>query len=149
MTGQLTDILVEFGYQGRGLQCHLSLCFFFFCSLTFNTEFFRSIICSIWNARTGLNEFMWTPMRFVGKQAICNLQFTIFFFTEYTFCLQGGNASEKNCNHKPSWSSLRRANSAEIFLLPFRIANAIRKEVKLFRYSPTYWRESIPHGKQM
>lgn len=34
-------------------------------------------------------------MRFVGKQAICNLQFTIFFFTEYTFCLQGGNPVKK------------------------------------------------------
>ena len=29
-------------------------------------------------------------------------------------------------------------NSAEIFLLPFRIAYTIRKEVKLCRYSPTY-----------
>ena len=30
---------------------------------------------SIWNARTRLNEFIWTPMCFVGKQAIYNLQF--------------------------------------------------------------------------
>ena len=30
---------------------------------------------SIWNARTRLNEFMWTPRCFVGKQAINN-----FFF---------------------------------------------------------------------
>ena len=32
---------------------------------------------SIWNARTRLNEFMWTPRCFVGKQAINN-----FFFSE-------------------------------------------------------------------
>ena len=31
---------------------------------------------SIWNARTRLNEFMWTPRCFVGKQAINNF----FFF---------------------------------------------------------------------
>ena len=30
---------------------------------------------SIWNARTRLNEFIRTPMFFVGKQAIYNLQF--------------------------------------------------------------------------
>ena len=37
---------------------------------------------SIWNARTRLNEFIRTPMCFVGKQAIYNLQ---FFFTSKTF----------------------------------------------------------------
>ena len=31
---------------------------------------------SIWSARTRLNEFIWTPMCFVGKQAIYNF----FFF---------------------------------------------------------------------
>ena len=37
---------------------------------------------SIWNTQTRLNEFIWTPMCFVGKQAIYNLQ---FFFTGQTF----------------------------------------------------------------
>ena len=32
---------------------------------------------SIWNARTRLNEFIWTPKCFVGKQAI----YIFFFFT--------------------------------------------------------------------
>ena len=32
---------------------------------------------SIWNARTRLNEFIWTPMCFVGKQAIYNCFFGI------------------------------------------------------------------------
>ena len=32
---------------------------------------------SIWNARTRLNEFLWTPMCFVGEQAI-----SIFFFVK-------------------------------------------------------------------
>ena len=30
---------------------------------------------SIWNARTRLNEFIWTLKCFVGKKAIYNLQF--------------------------------------------------------------------------
>lgn len=39
-------------------------------------------------------------------------------------------------------------NSVEIFLLPFRIANTIRTEVKLCRYSPTNWRESLITARQ-
>ena len=43
MTGQLADILVEFGYQGRGLQCHLSLCFFFFARLLSTQNFLEAL----------------------------------------------------------------------------------------------------------
>ena len=42
---------------------------------------------SIWNAWTRLNEFIWTPMCFVGKQAIYNLIF--FIFNSYSPSLSG------------------------------------------------------------
>ena len=38
---------------------------------------------SIWNARTRLNQFMWTPMCFVGKQAM------LFFYCLYSWRCKG------------------------------------------------------------
>ena len=40
---------------------------------------------SIWNARTRLNEFIWTLKCFLGKKAIYNFFFFFFFF--YSSCL--------------------------------------------------------------
>ena len=56
-------------------------------------------------------------------------------WTKCTFCLRGGNASKKIVIINRQ--AFDATNRAEIFLLPFRIANTIGKEVKLCRYSPT------------
>ena len=61
---------------------------------------------------------------------------TLEILTECTFCLLGGDASKKIVIINRQ--ACDATNSAEIFLLPFRIANTIRTEVKLCRYSPTY-----------
>ena len=50
---------------------------------------------SIWNARTRLNEFTWTPVCFVGKQAIYN-----FFFFEETGHSQILKAKRKNWSQR-------------------------------------------------
>ena len=101
MTGQLTDILVELGYQGEDYSANYHCVFFFFDF--FQHRLFRSIILEIW--------------------------------TKCTFCLRGGNASKKIVIINRQ--AFDATNRAEIFLLPFRIANTIGKEVKLCRYSPT------------
>ena len=48
MTGQLTDILVELGYQGEDYSANYHCAFFF--SISFNTDFLEALY---W--RSGLN----------------------------------------------------------------------------------------------
>ena len=101
MTGQLTDILVEFGFQGR-ITVPSIIVFFFFARLLSTQNFLEALFVRYGThgqVKTSLCELLCAS--WVNKQfAIYNLQ--IFFLKKYTFCLQGGNASEKNCNHKPS-----------------------------------------------
>ena len=57
---------------------------------------------SIWNARTRLNEFIWTPMCFVGKQLQLQL-FTIFLqFYQRDGCCPSGWGSRLGFKALPS-----------------------------------------------
>ena len=66
---------------------------------------------SIWNTQTRLNEFIWTPMCFMGKQAIYSLQ---FFFTGQTF-----EPTTPNISFVP-WSPKRSSTMLDPFAQLFQ-----------------------------